>query len=105
MSDPHVAASLYKLFLRELSEPVVPSHMYNEALESSSSPESAIAFLQTLPAAHRRVLVFVIFFTRRFCKEEVVRATKMTPSNLGTSASCEHHERQERGISSMGVES
>jgi hypothetical protein len=83
MTDPHVAASLFKLFLRELAEPVVPSHMYNEALESSSTPEEAVAFLRTLPQAHRRVLVFVIFFTRRFCADEVVKATKMTPSNLG----------------------
>jgi hypothetical protein len=83
IDDPHVASSLFKLFLRELSDPLVPSSLYNDALSSSKSPEDAIAFVQRLPICHRRVLVFVISFLQLFMEERVVEQTKMTPSNLG----------------------
>jgi hypothetical protein len=83
IDDPHVASSLFKLFLRELSDPLVPSSLYNDALSSSKSPEEALAFVQRLPICHRRVLVFVISFLQLFMEEQVVEQTKMTPSNLG----------------------
>ena len=85
IDDPHVAASLFKLWLRELQEPLIPSDMYNDALASASSkhPEMPIIFVRRLPKYNRRVLLFVIGFFQLFCRDEVVAQTKMTPSNLG----------------------
>ncbi|EIW69920.1 hypothetical protein TREMEDRAFT_38591 [Tremella mesenterica DSM 1558] len=82
IDDPHVAASLYKLWLRELEEPVVPTNMYNDALSSSRTPSQAIAFVSTLPTNHKRVLIFVISFAQVFLRPEVVERTKMNAGNL-----------------------
>ncbi len=83
IDDPHVAASLFKLWLRELEEPVVPSVLYNEALACSTSPGECIDFVTRLPTYNRRVLLFAISFFQQFMREEVVELTKMTPPNLG----------------------
>lgn len=76
---------MFKLWLRELEEPLIPTDLYNKALESASTdhPERAITFVSRLPMYNRRVLLFVVAFFKLFCGEEVVAKTKMTPSNLG----------------------
>ena len=78
-----MAASLFKLWLRELEEPVVPSRLYNDALAASKSPQETVQFIHRLPSNHKRVLLFVVSFAQVFLKPEVVERTKMTASNLG----------------------
>ncbi|OCF54784.1 hypothetical protein L486_07920 [Kwoniella mangroviensis CBS 10435] len=82
IDDPHVASSLFKLWLRELEDPIIPSNLYNDALSASKTPEESIDFLTRLPVYNRRVLLFVISFIQLFMKEDVVKVTKMTPGNL-----------------------
>ncbi|WVW80903.1 hypothetical protein I302_102894 [Kwoniella bestiolae CBS 10118] len=82
IDDPHVASSLFKLWLRELEDPIIPSNLYNDALSASKTPEESIDFLKKLPIYNRRVLLFVISFIQLFMKDDVVRVTKMTPGNL-----------------------
>lgn len=85
IDDPHVAASLLKLWLRELEEPVVPTELYNEALAASKVTSECLHFVSLLPTYNRRVLLFVISFFQQFMRDEVVEITKMTPQNLGQS--------------------
>ncbi|ORY26583.1 hypothetical protein BCR39DRAFT_540643 [Naematelia encephala] len=82
IDDPHVAASLFKLWLRELENPIVPADRYNAALGASSTPATTIDFVKRLPDIHRRVLLFVVSFFQQFCAESVIEITKMTPQNL-----------------------
>ncbi|WVR08594.1 hypothetical protein IAU60_005649 [Kwoniella sp. DSM 27419] len=82
IDDPHVAASLFKLWLRELEAPIVPTALYNDALIASRSAAESIDFVQRLPAHNRRVLLFVVSFAQLFKGQEVVDKTKMTPANL-----------------------
>ncbi|KAK8850469.1 hypothetical protein IAR55_004387 [Kwoniella newhampshirensis] len=82
IDDPHVAASLFKLWLRELEEPIVPTKHYNEALIASRDPDECIEFVKNLPIHSRRVLLFVLSFLRLFVREDVVEQTKMTMGNL-----------------------
>lgn len=82
IDDPHVAASLFKLWLRELEEPLIPDSLYNAALRASKSTDECLGFVSRLPKIHRRVLLFVISFVQLFLSEEVVEQTKMTPQNL-----------------------
>ncbi|WWD08443.1 hypothetical protein V865_006555 [Kwoniella europaea PYCC6329] len=82
IDDPHVASSLFKLWLRELEDPIIPSSLYNDALSASKTCEESIDFLKRLPIYNRRVLIFVISFIQLFMKDDVVRVTKMTPGNL-----------------------
>ncbi|GMK54712.1 hypothetical protein CspeluHIS016_0112980 [Cutaneotrichosporon spelunceum] len=82
ISDPHVVASLFKLWLRELEDPLIPTVMYDMALDVSKSVDHTILFLKKLPNHNRRVLLFVISFIQIFLDPEVVAVTKMTPRNL-----------------------
>ncbi|BEI80235.1 hypothetical protein CcaverHIS002_0107640 [Cutaneotrichosporon cavernicola] len=82
ITDPHVVASLFKMWLRELEDPLIPTVMYETALEVSRSVDHTILFLKKLPNHNRRVLLFVISFIQLFLDPEVVAITKMTPRNL-----------------------
>ncbi|KAH9027308.1 hypothetical protein EDB85DRAFT_2148575 [Lactarius pseudohatsudake] len=82
VDDPHVPASLFKLWLRELVDPLVPSEMYNDCIAFAGDAEACCAAVERLPTANRRVVLFVISFLQLFLDERVLAATKMTSANL-----------------------
>ena len=82
VDDPHVPASLFKLWLRELVDPLVPSEMYNDCIAFANDAEACCAAVERLPTANRRVVLFVISFLQLFLDERVLLATKMTSANL-----------------------
>lgn len=79
-----MVASLFKLWLRELEEPLIPAALYNDALIASKDYQQVVEIVQKLPVYNRRVLVFVVSFVQIFIREKVVEKTKMGPMNLGT---------------------
>lgn len=79
-----MVASLFKLWLRELEEPLIPAALYNDALIASKDYRQVVEIVQKLPVYNRRVLVFVVSFAQIFIREKVVEKTKMGPMNLGT---------------------
>jgi Rho GTPase-activating protein 39 len=82
VDDPHVPASLFKLWLRELVDPLVPSEMYNDCIAFANDAEACCAAVERLPTANRRVVLFVISFLQLFLDERVLAVTKMTSANL-----------------------
>ncbi|KAF9501625.1 hypothetical protein BDN71DRAFT_1439284 [Pleurotus eryngii] len=82
VDDPHVLASLMKLWLRELCDPLVPEEMYNECITSSNDPEACVRIIERLPTINRRVVLFVISFLQLFLDDRIQTVTKMTPANL-----------------------
>ena len=80
--DPHVLASLLKLWLRELADPLVPDEMYNDCISCSADAAACVAIVRRLPTIHRRVVLFVVSFLQLFLDERVQAATKMTAPNL-----------------------
>ncbi|KAG1742117.1 hypothetical protein EDB19DRAFT_1702102 [Suillus lakei] len=82
VDDPHVLASLLKLWLRELCDPLVPEEMYNDCITHSREPETCIQLVRRLPTINRRVVIFLISFLQFFLEEKVQAVTKMTPANL-----------------------
>jgi hypothetical protein len=82
VDDPNVPASLFKLWLRELVDPLVPSEMYNDCIAFASDAEACCAAVERLPTTNRRVVLFVISFLQLFLDERVLAATKMTSANL-----------------------
>ncbi|KAF8348171.1 Rho GTPase activation protein [Amanita rubescens] len=75
VDDPHVLASLMKLWLRELCDPLIPE-------EVSEDANACVKIIQRLPTVNRRVVLFVISFLQLFVEDKVQAVTKMTPANL-----------------------
>lgn len=82
VDDPQVLASLLKLWLRELCDPLIPSEMYNECIMSAQDPDVCVQIVYRLPTINRRVVLFVISFLQLFLDEKTQALTKMTPANL-----------------------
>lgn len=82
VDDPHILASLMKLWLRELCDPLVPEEMYNECITSSRDPDACVQIVERLPTINRRVVLFVISFLQLFLEDRTQSITKMTPANL-----------------------
>ena len=60
--DPHIVASLLKLWYRELHEPLIPREFYAECVEAFSNPQSAVEIVSRLPGINRLVLTYLIRF-------------------------------------------
>ncbi|TFK47061.1 Rho GTPase activation protein [Heliocybe sulcata] len=82
VDDPHVLASLLKLWLRELLDPLVPDEMYNECITNAKDAAACVGIVKRLPTINRRVVLFVVSFLQLFLEERVVGVTKMTSPNL-----------------------
>ncbi|KAJ7188538.1 hypothetical protein C8R46DRAFT_1157539 [Mycena filopes] len=82
VDDPHCLASLMKLWLRELCDPLVPDEMYNECITNAKDPAACVQIVERLPTINRRVVLFVISFLQLFLLEDKIQKTKMTPANL-----------------------
>ncbi len=82
VDDPHVPASLLKLWLRELADPLVPTELYNDCVACAREPEACVAMVARLPTINRRVVLFVISFLQLFLEEKIMGVTKMTAANL-----------------------
>lgn len=60
--DPHVPASLLKLWYRELAEPLVPHRFYDRCLQVSDDPVEACRLVEKMPTINRLVLAYLIRF-------------------------------------------
>ncbi|XP_074059090.1 rho GTPase-activating protein 39 isoform X3 [Macrotis lagotis] len=82
LEDPHVPASLLKLWYRELEEPLIPHEFYEQCITHYENPEAAIAVVHSLPRINRMVLCYLIRFLQVFVQPANVAITKMDVSNL-----------------------
>jgi Rho GTPase-activating protein 39 len=80
--DPHVLASLFKLWLRELSGPLVPKSMYVECLKIADDRDKCIEMLMKLPQLNLSVVIFVIQFLSSILTDEFFQKTKMDTENI-----------------------
>ena len=93
--DSHTAASLLKTWLRELYEPLIPDHFYDECValavnldkESVTDPEKTKRLhnlISRLPELNALVLMYLIRFLQLFAQSSISVVTKMDDSNLAT---------------------
>uniref|UniRef100_A0A8U8AHU9 Uncharacterized protein n=1 Tax=Geospiza parvula TaxID=87175 RepID=A0A8U8AHU9_GEOPR len=82
LEDPHVPASLLKLWYRELEEPLIPHEFYERCISHYESPEAAIAVVHALPRINKMVLCYLIRFLQVFVQPANVAVTKMDVNNL-----------------------
>ncbi|XP_039220842.1 rho GTPase-activating protein 39 isoform X1 [Crotalus tigris] len=82
LEDPHVPASLLKLWYRELEEPLIPHDFYEQCITHYENPEAAIAVIHSLPRINKMVLCYLIRFLQVFVQPGNVAITKMDVNNL-----------------------
>ncbi|KAI5118195.1 hypothetical protein M0805_005549 [Coniferiporia weirii] len=82
VDDPHVPASLLKLWLRELADPLVPTELYNDCVACAKDPDACVQMVARLPTINRRVVLFVVSFLQLFLDDKIQSVTKMTSANL-----------------------
>ncbi|KZC07879.1 Rho GTPase-activating protein 39 [Dufourea novaeangliae] len=85
--DAHAPASLLKLWVRELYEPLIPDSFYTECVsmrhdDAEVSAANVAGLVDRLPDLNRRVLCHLIRFLQIFARPEVVARTKMDANNL-----------------------
>lgn len=82
ITDPHLPASLLKLWYRELHEPLIPAEFYEECITYCNQPDKCIAIIERLPRLNRLVFTYLIRFLKVFAASENVALTKMDSNNL-----------------------
>uniref|UniRef100_A0A671PGT1 Rho GTPase-activating protein 39 n=1 Tax=Sinocyclocheilus anshuiensis TaxID=1608454 RepID=A0A671PGT1_9TELE len=82
LEDPHIPASLLKLWYRELEEPVIPHEFYEQCVMNYDSPAAAVDVVLNLPHINKLVLCYLIRFLQVFAQASSVSMTKMDVSNL-----------------------
>ncbi|KAI1888805.1 hypothetical protein AGOR_G00172530 [Albula goreensis] len=82
LEDPHIPASLLKLWYRELEEPLIPHEYYEECITHYDSPEAAVKVVLGLPHINKMVLCYLIRFLQVFAQPANVAVTKMDINNL-----------------------
>ena len=82
IQDPHLPASLLKLWYRELYEPLIPHEMYDECIRNCDRPAECINVIQRLPQINKLVFTYLIRFLKVFAASENVAVTKMDANNL-----------------------
>lgn len=60
--DPHVPASLLKLWYRELADPLIPMAFYDQCLNAFMRSDDACAVVNRLPDINRLALKYLIRF-------------------------------------------
>jgi len=80
--DVHDASGLFKFFLRSLPNPLVPTDLYEAAI--NESPNAHDVFMK-IPEPNRTIAGFVVRFIHDyFLPPEIIEVTLMTPDNLST---------------------
>ncbi|XP_034387457.1 rho GTPase-activating protein 39 [Cyclopterus lumpus] len=82
LEDPHIPASLLKLWYRELEEPLIPHEFYEECISHYDNPEAAVTVVLGLPHINKLVLCYLIRFLQVFAQSANVTITKMDVNNL-----------------------
>jgi len=80
--DVHDASGLFKFILRSLPQPLVPTELYEAAI---NEPQTSHAVFSQIPEPNRTVAGFVVRFIHDyFLAPEIIEVTLMTPDNLAT---------------------
>jgi len=84
--NPHVVASLLKTFLRELSDPIIPSHYFTNLIEISELPKTEhVAQLKKLIASLPRTRLTVLSHLFKFLHEVTQHAATNRMNSMSLS--------------------
>ncbi|GAM25005.1 hypothetical protein SAMD00019534_081800 [Acytostelium subglobosum LB1] len=80
IDDVRTPAALFKQWLRDTPEPLIPSSLYQNCVDT---PQDAVNIVKRITnPLHLRVLTYLVHFIQLFCKLEFVAHSKMGSSNM-----------------------
>jgi hypothetical protein len=82
LTDPHIPASLLKLWFRELEDPLIPEEYYEECITNCDHRHNAVSLVESLPDLNKQVLYFLLRFLKNFITAESTNHTKMGLENI-----------------------
>lgn len=96
VDDPHTPGSLLKLWMRELSDPIIPCEFYDDAIAAAKADDEkmAVALVGKMPKLNKQVpltiastndaqvIFYVIEYLREVAQPDNVPKTKMNINNL-----------------------
>ncbi|XP_049851535.1 rho GTPase-activating protein 39-like [Schistocerca gregaria] len=84
ISDPHIPASLLKLWFRELKNSVIPSDLYPACIEASRNENvgDILATVDLLPTLNSRVLKYLMVVLKQIADPENSKLNKMSAETL-----------------------
>jgi len=79
--DPNIPACTFKLWLTEISQPLIPSGLYFELMKNSKNWDLLEKIInESFPVVNRKSLYYIINFLQRVTKEE--ETNKMNRQNM-----------------------
>jgi len=82
--NPHDLASLLKVWLRELSEPLISSELQKRLHSVAHSTSETLEAINTIPPLNKMCLLYLFDFLRSFLESSVIEQTKMGLSNIAS---------------------
>lgn len=80
--DANVPASLLKLWMRELTNPLIPNALYDKALKAGNDIKRSLDVINQCPKSSQNVIRHVIRFIKALAQPEHQAKTKMSVNNL-----------------------
>ncbi|EFA76802.1 RhoGAP domain-containing protein [Heterostelium album PN500] len=81
-NDVHVLAGLLKLWLRELTDPIIPSALYDDCIKSWNSKNDSLKLLNSIPTPNKDVLFFILNFLKTVSDPIYFSKSKMDIDNI-----------------------
>ncbi|KAJ1908780.1 hypothetical protein IWQ60_011532 [Tieghemiomyces parasiticus] len=82
LTDPNIPASLFKLWLRDLHDPLIPIRFYHQCVGSPQDPDQILRIMSNVRGIQLRVADYVVQFLQVFARPEHARLSRMNLSNL-----------------------
>ncbi|KAI3639330.1 hypothetical protein MIR68_002860 [Amoeboaphelidium protococcarum] len=82
INDASVPASLLKFWLRDLTDPLVPTELYDYCIKNAENPEKALAIFSKIPEHNQNVLEYLINFLQIVGEPKNQPVTRMSINNI-----------------------
>lgn len=82
-SDVHVCASVFKLWIRSLPEPLIPADLYEQALKCEIDDE-AFALYEKIEEPSKSLIGFICHFLSFLAQDDIRSVTMMNDANLAS---------------------
>eukprot|EP00158_Paraphelidium_tribonemae_P003193 Partr_v1_DN25949_c0_g1_i3_m68372 putative Rho GTPase activating protein 39 len=82
ISDASVPGSLFKFWLRDLTDPIIPHDLYDYCIKNAEKADMALQVIDKIPENNRNVLLYLISFLQIIAETKNQPVTRMSVNNV-----------------------